>query len=127
MSTDTKKSILFIEDTTSKFNSDSKMFDELFAKVEKVSDEQKALKLIYKNHYDIIIIDISVEPLDGITFMKQIKEIRPEQEIVTLVSTEDESKIGDLIEGGIHAFLLTPDQFDQALETVAQMHSTPKS
>ena len=103
------------------------MFDELFSKVDKVMGEQKALKLIYNNHYDIIINDISVEPVEGVTFMKQVKEMRPEQEIVTLVLTEDEDKLGDLIEEGIHAFVLTPEQFDQALETVTQMHSTPKN
>lgn len=127
MSTDTKKTILFIKENESMFDSETKMFSELFSKVDKVLGEQKALKLIYNNHYDIIINDQSVEPLEGITFMKQIKEMKPEQEIVTLMLTEDEDKLGGLIEEGIHAFVLTPDQFDQALETVAGMHSTPKS
>ncbi len=126
MSKDIKKNILFIKDENSQFDSQSQAFNELFAKVDKVVGEQKALKLIYNNHYDIIVSDLSVNPVDGTIFMKQIKEMRPEQEIVTLMLTEDEDKLGDLIEFGVHAFVLTSEQLEQALETIAQMNSTEK-
>lgn len=122
-----KHNILFIKEENSGFDSETQVFDELFGQVDKVLGEQKALKLIYKNRYDIIVSDLSVNPLDGITFMKQVKELKPEQEIVTLMLTEDENKLGDLIEGGIHAFILTPEQFTQALETIAQMSPTPQT
>lgn len=118
-----KKNILFIQDENSLFDIKSKMFDRLFESTEKIMGEQKALKLIYNNNYDIIINDISVNPLDGISFMKQIKQMRPSQEIVTLVAPTDEDKLGDLIESGIHAFVLIPEQFEQALEAISQMHS----
>lgn len=120
MNTNKKLNVLFIEDNKSMFNSGSKMFIELFNKVEKVSDTQKALKLISRNQYDVIISDISMEPIDGIVFMKQIKQMKPEQKMVALVVPKDEDKLGGLIEAGIHAFVLTPDQFDQALEEIAK-------
>lgn len=116
-----KLNVLFIKDDKSMMDSDSKMFTELFNKVDKAVDDHKALKLIFANEYDIIINDISVNPIDGITFSKQIKENRPEQNIVTLVSLKDEDKIGGMIEAGIHAFVLSPEQFDQALEAIANM------
>lgn len=115
-----KKSILFIEEKDSPFNMKSELFDTHFEHVECVMGEQKALKLIHSKEYDLVVNDISTEVVDGITFMKQIKEFRPKQEIVTLVLMQDEEKIGDLMEHGIHAFVLTPEQFDQALETIAQ-------
>ena len=93
-----KWNILFIKDNKSMLDSDSKMFSELFDKVDKALDTNKALKLIYANQYDIVIHDISVDPIEGTTFIKQIKQMKPEQVIVALVSADDEEKIGGLID-----------------------------
>jgi DNA-binding NtrC family response regulator len=115
----TNKSVLFIEVDESIFNYKTTAFDDFFNNIERVKGEQKALKLIYKNQYDAIISDVSVNIEDGITFMKQIKEMKPQQIIFTLVATKDEGNIGALIDAGIHSFVLEPEQFDQAMETIA--------
>ena len=116
-----KMNILFNKDDKSLFDSNSQMFAELFNKIDVASDKHKALKLIFANDYDIIINDMSTNPIDGIMFMKQIKDFKPKQNIVALVVPEDEDKIGGLIETGIHIFVLTPNDLDPALETIAQM------
>ena len=121
MSENKKMNILFIKDDNSMFDSGSKMFNELFNKVEFAPNIHRALKLIHGNAYDIVIQDISVNPIDGITFAKQIKELKPTQNIVTLVAPKDEDKIGGMIESGIHTFVLEAVQLDQALESIAQM------
>ena len=46
--------------------------------------------------------------------------MKPEQKMVALVAPKDEDKLGGLIEAGIHAFVLIPEQFDQALEEIAK-------
>jgi two-component system, OmpR family, response regulator len=115
----TNKRVLFIETDESIFNYKTTAFDDFFNNVERVKGEQKALKLIYNNQYDAIISDMSIDVLDGITFMKQIKEMKPQQIIFTLVATKDEENIGALIDAGIHSFVLEPEQFDQAMETIA--------
>lgn len=126
MDRDKKLNILFIEENQSMLDLDTQMFTELFHKVEKVSGNENALKCIYKNQYDIIINDITVKALEGTRFMKEIKQMKPEQEVVVLVSENDENKIGEALEAGINAFVLTPVQFDQALETIAQMNPAKK-
>jgi DNA-binding NtrC family response regulator len=102
------------------------MFKVLFDKVEVVSDTNKALKFISKNPYHIVINDVSVHPIDGITFVKQIKQLKPELIVAALVAPEDEDKIGGLIETGVHSFVLIPEQLDQALEVIAQMKPDKK-
>jgi len=121
MSTKKKLNILFIQNSESTMNVETEKFNELFAKVDMVLGEQKALKLIYNNEYDIIVSDITVKVDDGITFMKQVKQMKPNQRIITLIAPIDEEKLGGLIEGGIDAFVLTPEQFEQALEAIAQV------
>lgn len=126
MSTDKKMDLVFIKDDTSMFDLDTEMFKVLFNKVEIVGDTNKALKFISKNPYHIVINDVSVHPIDGITFAKQIKQLKPELIVAALVSPEDEDKIGGLIETGVHSFVLIPEQLDQALEVIAQMKPDKK-
>ncbi len=118
--------ILFIQDDKSTLNSKSTAFTELFNKADIAQDKHKALKLIFANEYDIIIHDMSTDPIYGTSFTKQIKQMKPEQTQVALVSASDEEKIGGLIDLGVDAFLLTPDQLDQALEAISQMNPNVK-
>lgn len=118
---DKKYNVLFIKGKDSKLDSESNMFSELFTKVDKVLDINKALKLIHSNTYDIIIHDATVDHLNGVTFMKQIKTMKPEQEVVALVSLENENKLEAIIDLGVNVFVLTPEELDQALETIAGM------
>lgn len=126
MHSDTKMDLLFIKDDTSLFDLNSKMFTQLFDKTEIIADRNKALKFISKNPYHIVINDATINPIDGITFVKQIKQLKPELIVAAFVAPRDEDKIGGLIEAGVHSFVLTPDQLDQALEVIAQMKPDKK-
>ena len=121
MNTDKKWNVLFVKDELSMFDSDTKMFDELFNKVDKVLGRPGALKLFERNHYDIVIADISVRP-EEVAFMKQLRDLKPEQTIFVLVSPKDTDKLYGIADLGIHAFELDPTQFDQALETIAHFN-----
>lgn len=116
-----KYDLLFIKDAKSDFDLNSQMFVKLFNNVDKVLDNAEGLKLLEKNQYDIIIKDISMDFLEGSAFVKQVKEMKPKQEVVALTALDDEGKLSEMIDLGIHFFLLTPADFDQALETITQM------
>ena len=126
MSNGKKMDLVFIKDDESMFDLDTEMFKVLFDKVEIVTDTNQALKLIGKKPYHIVIHDITVHPIDGITFVKQIKQFKPELIVAAFVAPKDEDKIGGLIETGVHSFVLTPEQLDQALEVIAQMKPDKK-
>ena len=53
---------------------------------------------------------------------KQIKDKKPEQTIFAMVAPKDTDKLYGIADLGIHAFELTPEQFDQALQTIAQLN-----
>lgn len=116
-----KKNILFIQTQQSRFDYKTPLFTSAFETVTFAADDQKALKLIYNKSYDLIVKDMSFDVEEGITFVKQIKELKSDSQIYTLVETNDEDKIGGLIDAGIHTFVLTPEQFEQALETLATL------
>ena len=114
-------SLLFIEDERSMFDSGTQMFDQLFSRVEKALGKEEALKSFDAGQYDIVMGDLSVEP-ERLGLLKQIKDKKPEQTIFAMVSPKDTDKLYGIADLGIHAFELSPDQFDQALETIAQLN-----
>lgn len=120
MSNSKQKSLLFIQAKETIFNYKTELFESAFSSTSFAADEKTALSRIYKNNYDYIVSDMSVNILDGITFVKQLKELKPEAFIYTLVAQEDEDKIGALIDAGIHTFVLSAEQFEQALETISE-------
>ncbi len=118
MNREKKRNLLFIQDERSKFDSETKMFNALFNRVDKVSGKEEALKLFDANDYDIVLCDLSVEP-EGAGLLKQMKDMKTEQTIFALVSPKDTDKLYGIADLGINAFELTPEYFDQALEQIA--------
>ena len=119
MNTVKKWNLLFIQDDRSMFDSDTKMFDQWFNNVDKALGKEEALKLFDTNNYDIVLGDLSVEP-ESVGFLKQIMDKKPKQCIFALVSPKDTDKLYGIADLGINAFELTPEQFDQALEAIAE-------
>ncbi len=118
MKTDKKWNLLFIQDDRSMFDTDTKMFNTLFNRVDKVLGKEEALKFFNANQYDIVLCDLSVEP-EGVGLLKQMKDSKSEQTIFALVSPKDTDKLFGIADLGINAFELTPEYFDQALEQIA--------
>ena len=118
MANDKQWSILFIRDERSAFDTGTKMFDQLFDRVDVANGKEKALKYFEADTYDIVIGDLSVEP-ERLGMLKQIKDLKPKQSIFALVLPKDTDKLYGIADLGINAFELMPEQFDQALEQLA--------
>ena len=117
-----KWNVLFIEDKTSVFNSNTETFNELFNKVDKVQDSEKALELIDSKHYDILICDLSLEFVDRIKILKLMKHRKPKIAYFALVTENNSDKIFGVADQGIHVFELEPSQFDLALEEISRFN-----
>ena len=118
MAIDQKWNMLFIKDESSMFDSETKAFDQLFSRVDKVIGREEALKLFDANPYDIVLSDLSVKP-EEVAFLKQLKDKKNKQTIFALVSPKDTDKLYGIADLGINAFELTPEYFDKALEQIA--------
>lgn len=121
MKSDKKWDLLLIEDDKSMFDFGTQTLDVLFSKVDLASSKEEALKLFDENQYDIVIGDLSVEP-ERVALLKQIKDKKTEQTIFALVSPEDTDKLFGIADLGIHAFELLPEQFEQALDAIAEFN-----
>ena len=121
MNTSKKWTLLFIKDSDSKFDSNTKMLDTLFSKVDVAQTRNEALTLFDTNQYDIVLSDLSEDPKE-VAFLKQLKGKKSRQTIFALIAPKDSNKLFGIADLGINAFELRPAQFEQALEAIANFN-----
>ena len=120
MSPTKKWNILFITEDNSMMNSDTQMFKQAFNKADKALNAKEALEFIDNNSYDMIINDISIEVMEGIIFLKEIKEKKPQQCIFAFDTQKDSDKLYFISDLGINAFEVSPENFDLALDEIGK-------
>ena len=60
----------------------------VFKNVETAKNGLEALEKLKKDHFDILLTDITMPKMDGFELIKQIKKINPEQKII-IVSAQN--------------------------------------
>ena len=83
---------------------------------------EKALKLINKFTYDVVILDIRMNGIDGIAVLREIKKIKPLIEVVLLTG---HGTVESGIEGmklGAYDYILKPARFVDIFEKIQHAH-----
>jgi two-component system response regulator NreC len=70
------------------------------------ADGKELLRLVMENKPDVILTDIRMPVMDGISASKKILEISPDISIVGLSMFDDEGHIIDMLEAGARGYLL---------------------
>ncbi len=101
-------SILIVEDET-----DARRFLKqiLFTKCNEVKDAEdgeKALEIYKQRDFDIVISDIRMPNVDGVSLAREILKINPKQFMIIVSAHSDSESIIELLNIGIEKFLLKP-------------------
>ena len=117
-------SILYVEDHEELRNSTVEILNSLFAKVSSGIDGAEALS-IYKNfyreenqYYDIVLTDIKMPNMNGVTLIEEIYKINLQQKIVVLSAHDESEYLVPLINLGINHFIQKPIEFDRLLDVL---------
>lgn len=71
-----------------------------------VSDGQEAVDFVAENHVDVILMDIRMPKMDGITSTRLIKQDHPEILVIMLTTFDDEEYIIRSLQAGACGYLL---------------------
>lgn len=83
--------------------------------VESVSNGMDGLKLILKNDYDLILLDMCMPKYSGLHFLRDLKKQRPSElkkVVVVSVLKFDKEHIKEFLEFGIHSIEDKPTDLD---------------
>jgi CheY-like chemotaxis protein len=116
------KKIMIVDDSPSVLAILDDMLVALGYEVTTADNGQQGCELLENNRYDLIITDLTMPVMDGITFVQTAKQM-PNCKFVPIVmlsSEEDEAKIAEAKQVGISTFLRKPVKEVQ-LKTILQV------
>lgn len=91
------------------------------ARIDEASNGYEALQLATVNEYDIILIDINMPEMDGISSTEKIYKTTKNKNIIALSMHDEEFQIRQMLEAGARGYLLKntgPEILNAAIETV---------
>ena len=90
---------------------------EVAAEAENAED---ALKKYRETKPDIVIMDIIMPEIDGITAVKELMKIDPDAKIIMCSSVGQEAMIKDAIEAGAKGFITKPFKEEKIIEELGK-------
>lgn len=118
--------LLYAEDDPAFLEETSEVFEELFLHVDTAKNGQEALwkytqhKEQTGSYYDLVITDINMPKMDGITLIKKIYALAPEQSIIVISAHNESEYLLELLNMGIEYFLLKPNNYEKMLQVLYQ-------
>lgn len=115
-----KKKVLLVDDSEAGVKIIEKMLSSTDIDLEVVSSGKECLdKIRNKNRYDLILLDEEMAPLDGITVMKKLKEIRSFNIKVILLTKDNRYEYSDdYLKYGFTDYLLKPLDKEKVFEKI---------
>lgn len=92
-----------------------------FSLVGDAGDGARAIELARELAPDLIVIDLLMPGMDGVTAIRSLKTVSPASQIAVLTSTEDEDLAFSAIEAGAQSFLVKSMSGDALLETLRKI------
>lgn len=100
--------LLYVEDDIQTQELTLTVLEDIFDNIIVASNGKEALEAFATNHIDLIITDINMPVLDGLSMSKEIKKLKPSTPIIVLTAMTDISVIKEAIDIDIDIFLSKP-------------------
>ncbi len=116
---------VFLCDDHTLFRQGIRQLLELERDIEVVGEANNGLELLdrfKKAHPDIILMDIGMPQMDGVTATQKIKKMFGHSRIVILTVYEDEPHIFDAIKAGAMGYLLKDASVSELLEAIRSVY-----
>lgn len=116
-----KEEILLVEDEKELSNAISTILSLNGYVVSKEYNGQDALENVKKNHYDLIIMDVMMPVMDGITALKEMKKIGVQTPVILLTakSATDDKVLG--LDSGAEDYLTKPFETKELLARIRKV------
>jgi len=107
--------VLYVEDNDALRTETTNLLRNFFLTLDTAEDGLQGIELNSKNKYDLIISDIVMPNLDGISMIKKIKEENSNQKFILLSAYDETHYFLDAITLGIDGYLVKPLQLNTVI------------
>ncbi|MBF0607296.1 MAG: response regulator [Magnetococcales bacterium] len=112
--------ILYVEDDKQIREDTRKFLLRFFETVECATNGQEGLDKYRPGLFDIVISDIRMPHVNGIEMVRGIKKINKHQKIIVISAHDEAHYLMELINLGVHSFLLKPLDVQHLLEVLSE-------
>ncbi|MCX6075072.1 MAG: EAL domain-containing protein [Campylobacterales bacterium] len=109
-------SLLYVEDNDSILQEFAKIFELFFKEVVTADNGQIALEKYAKQKFDLVVTDLTMPVMDGITLIQKILTQNPSQHIIVITAHNTGEELKDSIEHHIDGILMKPVDVDRLLQ-----------
>ena len=113
--------ILVVDDELSIRESLSGWLQQDGYEVETAPGGPAALTKTQENHYDIMLLDVKMPEMDGLTLLKRLKELDPDTLIVMMTAHGDIHDAVEAMRLGAYDYLLKPFELEELSFTIEKL------
>lgn len=110
--------VLYVEDDDVSRSETLQLLSNFFNNIDEAKNGLEGLDKFKKHHHDIVITDINMPKMDGITMIKKIKEIDKRVPILIITAFNNTEYLMESIKIGVYGYILKPIDIDQLMEAV---------
>ena len=83
----------------------------------------QAIQVLRKQDFDIVILDLKLEDMDGIEVLKILKKMDPEVKVIMLTGHGSEEAAKDGIKEGAFDYLTKPCELSELIAKIREAHA----
>lgn len=83
----------------------------------------KAVALYQESHPDVVLMDVTMPEMDGLTALKEIVHLDPKAKVVMLTALGQESVVLEAVKSGAKDFVVKPFEQDRVMNAITKLLS----
>jgi two-component system, NarL family, response regulator len=87
------------------------------------SGGEEALKLLQREHTDVILLDLRMPGMNGIELLRALASVSPHPKVIVLTSFETDEDIYRAVQAGAQGYLLKDTPQREMIEAITSVHS----
>jgi DNA-binding NtrC family response regulator len=118
--------LLLVDDEEAFVNVLVKRFAKRQIRVTPASDGAQALQRMRHGDFDVAILDLKMEGMDGLEVLKVLKKMAPELPVIMLTGHGCQTSARDALANGAFDYLSKPYDFEDLLLKIREAHRSGK-
>jgi two-component system, chemotaxis family, chemotaxis protein CheY len=82
---------------------------------------QRAIEQYQANHPDLVLMDVTMPEMDGLTALKRIRALDAKAKVIMLTALGQESVVLEAIKSGARDFVVKPFERDRVMNAIQKL------